>query len=394
MAREAETLRQGLVANLVSAGGSLVAGVALGAITGTLTKLPGLLVLVPAAIGMRGNIFGALASRFGTYAHTGTFRLSLRRGTPVGDNVYAVVVLTFVISAALAVIAKSMSSVFGEPAIGMLDFLAISVAGGVVSSVFVGAFTLLVARQSASKGWDIDNVGAPLVTAAGDMVTLPSLFLATYIVGHRYVTVSVALGFAAVSAVALVLGLLRSRGIARRVLVESIPVLLVAGVVDVFAGLTIQGKLEQFAAVPAILVLIPAFFEGAGGLGGILAARLSSKLHMGLLDPRPFPAEALPDVAIIYFLAAPVFFFAGVTTELVSRLVGFASLGYVDMISVAMLGGLFATTGACIVAYYTAILSVRIGLDPDNHGIPLVTSSMDLIGAFSIIGAIVILGLA
>ena len=72
---DAAGLRQAFAALLVSSGGDLLAGLTLGAITGTLEDLPGLLVLVPAAIGMRGNIFGALGSRLGTSIHTGTFRL-------------------------------------------------------------------------------------------------------------------------------------------------------------------------------------------------------------------------------------------------------------------------------------------------------------------------------
>ena len=36
----------------------------------------------------------------------------------------------------------------------------------------------------------------------------------------------------------------------------------------------------------------------------------------------------------------------------------------------------------------------RLGLDPDNHGIPIVTSSLDFLGAVSLILAIVILGLS
>ena len=36
----------------------------------------------------------------------------------------------------------------------------------------------------------------------------------------------------------------------------------------------------------------------------------------------------------------------------------------------------------------------RFGLDPDNHGIPIVTSSLDFLGAMSLILAIVILGLS
>src|SRR4051794_13904846 len=99
---DASGLRQALAALLVSSGGDLLAGVTLGAITGTLESLPGLLVLVPAAIGMRGNIFGALGSRLGTSIHTGTFRLSRRADTGGGQDIPASLTLTLSVSLALA----------------------------------------------------------------------------------------------------------------------------------------------------------------------------------------------------------------------------------------------------------------------------------------------------
>src|SRR6266404_657487 len=82
-------VRAGFIALLISSGGDLVTGITLGSITNTLTMLPGLIVLVPAAIGMRGNVFGALGSRLGTMIHAGTFRLSARVDTPVGQNMAA-----------------------------------------------------------------------------------------------------------------------------------------------------------------------------------------------------------------------------------------------------------------------------------------------------------------
>jgi mgtE-like transporter len=45
---------------------------------------------------------------------------------------------------------------------------------------------------------------------------------------------------------------------------------------------------------------------------------------------------------------------------------------------------------AVAVAYWGAIASYRLGLDPDNIGIPLVTSSIDLMGSFSFIFAVVV----
>ena len=80
-------VRQSLVALGFSSLAAVVAGGLLAAMTGTLERYPGLLVLVPAAIGMRGNIFGALGSRLATSIHAGTFRISSRPETLVMQNV-------------------------------------------------------------------------------------------------------------------------------------------------------------------------------------------------------------------------------------------------------------------------------------------------------------------
>ena len=55
--------RQSLVALLFNSATSFVAGAVLGSITGTFEALPGLIVMVPAAIGLRGNIFGTFGNR-------------------------------------------------------------------------------------------------------------------------------------------------------------------------------------------------------------------------------------------------------------------------------------------------------------------------------------------
>ena len=72
-------------------------------------RLLGEVVLVPAAIGMRGNVFGALGSRLGTQIHAGTFRWSNRVDTEAGQNAAAAMVSSVVVAAALAVLAKVVS---------------------------------------------------------------------------------------------------------------------------------------------------------------------------------------------------------------------------------------------------------------------------------------------
>ena len=64
------------------------------------------------------------------------------------------------------------------------------------------------------------------------------------------------------------------------------------------------------------------------------------------------------------------------------------------MVGISLIGGFIATCVAVVIAYYGSIATFRLGLDPDNHGIPMLTSSMDLVGAFALILAIVLLGVA
>ena len=99
---DAPGIRAGFGALLISSGGDLLAGLALAGLSNTLTTLPGLIILIPAAIGMRGNVMGGLGSRLGTMIHAGTFRSSRRLNSDVGQNLSASIVLSLSTSVALA----------------------------------------------------------------------------------------------------------------------------------------------------------------------------------------------------------------------------------------------------------------------------------------------------
>jgi len=233
-----------------------------------------------------------------------------------------------------------------------------------------------------------------IVTAAGDIATLPSLFVATYLIGFHFVTPAIAILCAALAVGSLVVAIRSKLPILRRIVLESFPILVLAGTVDVLAGVTIQKRLESFVTFPALLVLVPAFLEDSGSLGAILAARISTKLHLGTLEPgRGAWRAAVDDVMLIYMYAIPVFVFLGTSSIIVAAVANKTSPGWLDMLGVALLAGFMATTASVVVGFYAAVATYRFGLDPDNHGVPMVTSSLDLLGALSLILAIVILGL-
>jgi len=233
------------------------------------------------------------------------------------------------------------------------------------------------------------------VTASGDMVTLPSLFLATYLLDIHLLTPLLAIA-CVVLALGAAIAAFRARGlpILRRVVIESLPILALAGAVDVLAGMTIEKRFESFLTYPALLILVPAFLEDSGSLGAILSARVSTKLHLGTLGQgRAQFMGAAEDITLVYVYAIPVFVFLGLSSTLAAHIVGKASPGLGPMMGVSLIAGFLATTAAVVVGFYSAVATYRFGLDPDNHGIPLVTSSLDLLGALALILAIVLLGL-
>jgi mgtE-like transporter len=393
---QAINARQGLGALLFTSITNVFSGLILAFMAGTLERLPGLIVLVPAAIGMRGKIFGALGSRLGTAIHTGEFETPISRRSVAGQGVLASMVLTLYTSAALAPLAQQTARLFGLRTISMLDFLVISLVGGVISSLIVLIITVRVAVVSVHRGWDMDNVAAPVVTAAGDLVTLPALWAASYLVGVPYV--GEVLGVLTVVAIAATSwASLRSGGldVFRQVVRQSIPVLIVAGLVDIVAGITVEHRLEDFTASPALFVLLPPFLADAGALGGILSARLASKLHLGLIAARGLPPRAsLEDVFLTYLLGLPVFLLLGGGATLAAELSGLSHPPLGSMISLSFIAGILTLTGTVFVAYYSAVIAFHFGLDPDTYGIPAVTSTMDMMGVVVLLASMFFLGLA
>lgn len=389
-------VRQSLVALVLNTSTSLVAGAFLGSITSTFEDLPGLLVLVPAAIGLRGNIFGAFGNRISTSIHAGGFRLSVRRDTVLGQNVLGAAVLTLGISLLLAVVVKVIAVALGlQHSISFLDLALVSVVGGVLGSIPVMAATLGLAAGAVRFGWDLDNVTAPLVSTLGDVLTLPALFIATGLLGYHLLTPSLAVVAVVAAAGVLVLGWRARLPDLRRIVRESVPVLVVAGSMSAMAGVALEKSFDSFSRYPALLIMVPAQLSSAGALGGILSGRLSSKLFLGVVPPTPAPSrEARRDIYLVLALAVPVYLFNAVGAEVVGNLLGQASPGTLAMIAAAMVGGFVAMVLVVLIAYYAAIAAVRTGLDPDTYGIPVVSSAVDFVGAFAFVVAISALGIA
>ena len=385
---ERRTLRQGSVALVLSTCAGFVAGLVLGSITGTLEKLPGLLVLIPASVGMRGTIFGAMGARFGTGVAAGIFEPTLRAREPPRPQRLG----RDPVDTAVVLLPRRRREARGvglreggrDLLLGPRDDLGHRRRPRVVDR----------ARRSRSaspwlgfrKGWDLDAVTTPMVTAIGDMVTLPTLFLATLLVGNTTVNAVAAVLCTAATAVALVAAFRVEVGV-RRILLEMVAVVALSPLLDIFAGALLQAHSSGLQAVPAVLILIPPFVSQAGALGGILSSRLSSKLQLGVITPRGRPEiPAVVDGAHRHLARLPRVHgdrrrVAGRCRP--SRRARTPSAA--ALIGATLLAGAIVLPITLVVGYYVAVLTARFGIDPDNQGVPFITSLLDLAGVAAIL---------
>jgi mgtE-like transporter len=387
--------REGLVGLVANSTTSFIAGATLAAITNTFVRYPGLLVLVPAAIGLRGNVFSALGNRISTSIHTGTFRVSARPRSALGQNVIASLTLTATMSIALAVFAKGLSVAFGvENTISIPALTLVALVGGTLGSLLVLAATLGLTAGAVRFGWDLDNVVAPVVATLGDVLTIPALWLGAQLLGHGAVSM-VAAAIATFVSIALgVWGVVTRLELTRTIVRQSLPVLMSAALLSAFAGLALERRLAFFAANKVLLILEPAFVSSVGALGGILSSRLSTRLHLGTVAPRGMPGRAAwNEASLIFLLTLPIALYNGAGAQIFGALLGETGPALAQTLAVSLLATIPAVVFVAAMGYYSSVASFRVGLDPDTYGIAIVTSSVDFVGAMILIVTATALGI-
>jgi mgtE-like transporter len=379
---EQRTLRQGLVALAISTLAGFVAGLTLAHVTGTLEELPGLIVLIPAAVGMKGTIFGAIGARLGTANVAGLLEPTLRPGSVLQRNVYVAVVTTFSSALWLALLSVLVSAAFGQPSISFWRLATVSIVGGAIGAALVLLITLGLSVASYRRGWDLDSVSTPMVTALGDMTTLPSLYLATYLLHSNAVAIPAAAIAIAIAVYATIRSYTVADRVIRRIVLEMTAVILLTPILDVLAGSLLRARQDQLVLVPVLLALIPPFVSQAGALGGIFASRTTSKLQIGVITARGLPeTPALIDASVVVGLAITVFFLVGVIAFGLGEATGLAGMPtFGTLVGGTFLAGLIVTPVTLAASYYLAIGTYRFGLDPDNQSVPIITSLMDLAG--------------
>lgn len=387
--------RQSLTALIFNSTTSFVAGGMLVGFNGTWQRLPPMLVLIPAAIGLRGNVFSTLGNRLSTSIHTGTFSRSLSPDSVLGQNLIASFGLTAVMSVLLAIVAKVIAVGLGITAtISVLDLALISIVGGMLGSVVVAAATVALTAGAVRWGWDLDNLVAPTVSTLGDVVTIPALFLAAKLAGHGAPSAISGSMLMLASVGGIVWAWRIGAESLRQIIKESTPVLAGALILSSLAGLVLQKQSELLEGVRAVFVLQPAFVSSAGALGGILCGRVATNLHLGLTEPTLSPdTTTRGDMSLVMGLAIPLVLFNTIGALITAWLGGSTDPGFWWLLLVATIAPVFTMLFVVALAYYSTIGAWRLNVDPDSYGIPIVTAAVDFVGTMALVLTVVTLGL-
>ena len=382
-------ITESLISLLICAFGCLFTGIILGNMEFYLETFPGLMVIIPGAIGMRGNIFGSFGSRLSTHLHIGTLSPEFKRSDILTENITSSIILTMVLSVLLGIIAKAVCIIFNFPSISLFDFVLISFIAGLISSIVMLPITMFISLKSFENGWDPDNITTPLIAAFGDFFTLPAIVAAIYVVQFvSIVPIVEKILFALViisTVVALAAGYTSDKEI-RNIVRQSTPVLFVCSILGTLAGGILNGSITTLLKSQTLLTLVPLFSGESGGLVSVLSARLSSGLHSGLIDADLKPGKVtLENFSIVIFLSLIMFPIIGFLAEASTTVLGNAGVNYLNAILISLIAGMIVVGVMLLIVFYISTISYRKGLDPDNIVIPLSTSLTDSISTLVLV---------
>jgi mgtE-like transporter len=174
-----EAYREALPALGASLVGGLLAGLVLGSMRSDLRAVEGLLVLVPALLATRGNVYGSLGARLATGLHQGLIEPRVRAGdrriraAAAAALANGIVASVFAATAAFAVL-----SALGAPVASLGRLVGIAVVAGLLSGATLVVVVVTVVFAGYRRGYNPDTLVGPLVTTTGDVFGVLFLLIA------------------------------------------------------------------------------------------------------------------------------------------------------------------------------------------------------------------------
>lgn len=176
-------VKQSLPLLLLCGLGGIVAGSTLSQMAGLLKEIPGLIVVIPAIIAMRGNISTAFGSRLGSAYHLGAIDADNLWNEELKQNIIGSIMLSFIVSSLIGILGYITTILFFNIEPVFLEILVIVLVAGLISGLILTFLTVFIIYLVFKKGYDPDNITGPALATFGDIITMFCIFISAIFVG-------------------------------------------------------------------------------------------------------------------------------------------------------------------------------------------------------------------
>ncbi|MEF8813075.1 MAG: magnesium transporter [Halovenus sp.] len=172
---------------------------------------------------------------------------------------------------------------------------------------------------------------------------------------------------------------------AKIIITNMFPLLVVLSVVVLFAGIRLESAEELLEEFALLAVMVPTMVAMGGNLGAILSARLSTRFHLGTTELDPRDRVLWANVLAILALAFTIFTTLALAAYVLGLVIG-AELGLGTLLFISLVSGMSVAFLAVIFSFVATYVSYRLGIDPDDTTIPVVTNLVDVFGMVIFVG--------
>jgi mgtE-like transporter len=335
------------------------------------------IALIPVMSDLRGDILGSSASRLNTILHLGLVTPSIYTLTKI--ELKPTLAISMVTGISMSIVSFIYTRMLGEP-VNLEEMVSIGFLSSMIATLTLMPYIALIASEVFKRGFDPGNLLPTLVTTVGDLVTLPFLIVAFILVASTPSNITPLL-FLTVTSISLAFytaSYSYGGSRIRRILTERLLILLLLTITEPLVG-AFLAWLEEGLAEMRLIHLATSFIGVNGALASIAGVRLSATLHMygieGLTGRLTIIAR---DVALASIPGALLISLVGYTTQ---TLIGaHGTVGLIAMIAVVATATIVHIAIGLISALVVSIGSYKLGLDPNNVAIPVITTVMDITG--------------
>jgi len=159
----------------ISITGGLVAGTFLAVRIDELMLIPGLLIILPGFLEMRGNISGTLSARVSSGLFLGVIKPKHIKTRVVKGNLIASFFLAMVVSLVLGLVAFVFNYLLMDTFV--IKILLLPIIAGALANLIEVPLALMFTFMLFRRGHDPNNIIGPVLTSSGDVISIISLLV-------------------------------------------------------------------------------------------------------------------------------------------------------------------------------------------------------------------------